>query len=199
MVRWGKVEVPELDQILLVPGTKAPFAGHHLLSDGTTLHRPTGLRLTAFQSDYNDRGMWKEFYLTPPSGENWRSEVVARVGDPTIGTRVRDHLGLTPNDTIPFETEVMLAGQMLVAHGERYECLTAAPVHGTPYAHWTVLRRNALVLMLFWALERHGQYEHHKYPSGPFPSTLEFQPHGVPEDLHGTFRNPVWERLQAGQ
>jgi hypothetical protein len=53
--------------------------------------------------------------------------------------------------------------------------------------------------LLFWALQRFGRHNHHKYPTGPFPSRLQFQPHGVPEELHGTFRHPVWERLQAGQ
>ena len=198
MVRWGKVDVPELDQIPLLPGTHAPVAGQHLLSNGTTLHRPTGLRLTAYQSDCNDRSMHYEFYLTPPTGKDWRLEVVATDGHPTLRSRVRDHLGLNPND--PFHIcEPELTRQMLVTHGQVFDCVTAAPAPGKPPALWTVERRDALVLMLFWALERMGRYDYHSYPTGPFPSTLEFQPEGVPEELRGTFRNPVWQALQDGQ
>jgi hypothetical protein len=196
MVRWGGVEIAELDQIPLAPGSKAPVDEQHLLAFGTTLHRPTGLRLTPYQSDWNDRGMNREFYLTPPPPETWRIEVVVRDGHPLIRTRVRDHLGLTLNDDIPHDVEVDLSGRMLVDFGEVFDCFSAAPAWGEPGAVWTVERRDALVLMLFWALERYGRYNHHMFPTGPFPSTLKFQPDGVPEALHGTFRNPAWQRGQ---
>lgn len=188
MVRWGAVAVPELAHEPRIPWPGEP---ERL---GVTTHLPTGLQLRAFQSDWNDRGMNREFYLTPPEGEDWRLEVVTRNGHPTIRARVRDHLGLTLNDPIDVETEVALAGRMLVDFGEVYDCFTAAPARGDPPAVWTTERRDALVLMLFWALERFGRYDHRRYPTGPFPSTLEFRPEGVPEALHGTFRNPVWER-----
>jgi hypothetical protein len=193
MVLWGKAEVPELAH---EPRVSWPGEPEGL---GITTHLPTGLRLQEFQSDWNDRGMNREFYLTPPPGEEWRLEVVVRDGHPTIRARVRDHLELTLNDPIPHDTDVRLSGQMLVTHGQNFDCFAAAPAHGNPPARWTNERRDALVLMLFWALERFGRYNHHTYPTGPFPSTLQFQPHGVPEVLHGTFRNPVWERIQAGQ
>jgi hypothetical protein len=190
MVRWGKVEVPELAH---EPHISWPGDPEWL---GIATHLPTGLRLQPYQSDWNDRGMDSEFYLTPPSGEDWRLEVVARLGHPLIRTRVRDHLGLTLNDPIPYETDVALSGQMLITFGEVYECFSAAPARGQPPAIWTEERRDALVLMLFWALERYGRYRHRSFPVGPFPSTLHFRPDGVPEALHGTFRNPVWDRLQ---
>jgi hypothetical protein len=190
-LRWGEVEVPELAHEPRIPWPGEP---ERL---GVTTHLPTGLRLEEFQSDWNDRGMNREFYLTPPAGEGWRLEVVVRGGHPTIGSRVYNHLGLTPNDVVPFDTEVALTGQMLVTHGQVFDCFTAAPARGDPPAQWTVARRDGLVLMLFWALERFGHYNHHSYPTGPFPSTLEFRPEDVPEDLHGTFRNPVWLRRQG--
>jgi hypothetical protein len=191
MVRWGKVEVPELEQIPLVPGSKAPVPGHGLLAFGTTLHRPTGLRLTAYQSDYNDRGLWQEFYLTPPPGEDWRVEVI--VSTPvSLRSRIIDHFGLTVGEVLPRQTERDLARQLLRSEGETHECATAMPAYGDPPARWTAERRDAAVLMLFWAMESYLGDRFHGDPAGPFPSTLIFAPTGVPEELHGTFRNPVW-------
>lgn len=193
MLLWGKAEVPELAH---EPRASWPGERGRL---GVTTHCPTGLRLEEFQSDWNDRGMCREFYLLPPVDEDWRVEVVVRDGHPTLRSRVYNHLGLSPNDSVPHATEVALTGQMLVTHGQIFDCVTAAPARGDPPARWTVARRDGLVLMLFWALERFGRYNHHRYPTGPFPSTLEFHPHGVPAAMHGTFRNPVWERLRFGQ
>ena len=195
MVTWGKVAVPELDQIPLVPGTRAPVEGHHLTAAGTTLHGPTGLRLTTFQSDYNDRGMWQEFYLTPPQGEDWRLELVVSTRI-SIRSRVIEHLGLTSRDDLPHGTEQALIREMLLTKGEVYECTSAMPAFGGAPATWTAARRDAVLLMLFWAVECNGRYGYRDDPAGPFPSTLIFAPTGVPEALHGTFRNPAWERFQ---
>ena len=136
MVTWGKLEVPELDQTPLFPGTRAPVEGHHLTAFGTTLHGPTGLRLTTYQSDYNERGIWQEFYLTPPQGEDWRIEVV--VSNPiSIRSRIIEHLGLTFRDDLPRETERALTREILQTKGEVYECNTAMPAIGAPPATWT--------------------------------------------------------------
>ncbi|MCU0826334.1 MAG: hypothetical protein MUE52_02750 [Tabrizicola sp.] len=192
MVRWGKVEVPELDQIPLRPGTKAPVQGHGLLAFGTTLHRPTGLRLTAYQSDYNDRGMWHEFYLTPPAEEDWRLEVAVTTRF-SIRSRYIDHLGPSfGKDLKPDQTHRDLMGQLLLK-GEEYECTSATRAYGAPPAQWTVERRDAAVLMLFWAMECEVRSIYGDTPAGPLPSTLIFAPMDVPRHLHGTFRNPVWQ------
>ena len=195
MVTWGKLEVPELDQTPLVPGTRAPVEGHHLTAFGTTLHGPTGLRLTTYQSDYNERGIWQEFYLTPPQGEDWRIEVV--VSNPiSIRSRIIEHLGLTFRDDLPREKERALTREILQTKGEVYECNTAMPAIGAPPATWTAARRDAVLLMLFWALESNRHHAFRDDPVGPLPSTTIFAPTGVPEALHGSFCNPAWERSQ---
>ena len=195
MVTWGKVELPELDQTPLVPGTRAPVASHRLTAFGTTLHRPTGLRLTSFQSDYNDRGIWQEFYLTPPQGEDWRIEVV--VSNPvSTRSRIMKQLGLTSKDDLPHETERALTREMLLTTGEVYECASAVHAYGEPAATWTTARRDAVLLMLFWALECNGRYAFLDGLVGPFPTTIIFVPTGVPEALHGSFCNPAWEQSQ---
>ena len=195
MVIWGKVEVPELDQTPLVPGSRALVEGHRLTAFGTTLHRPTGLRLTSYQSDYNDRGIWQEFYLTPPQSEDWRIEVVVSTRI-SLRSRIVEHLGQTFRDDLPRDTERTLAREMLLTKGEVYECTSAEPSFGEPAAIWTLARRDAVLLMLFWAVECYRRQAYSDDPVGPFPSTLIFAPTGVSEDLHGTFCNPAWERSQ---
>ena len=131
-----------------------------------------------------------------------RAEVAAAVpSEPEVVTRISTSGGRHWGVNIGrFDSRAVaeraLTREILQTKGEVYECNTAMPAIGAPPATWTAARRDAVLLMLFWALESNRHHAFRDDPVGPFPSTMIFAPTGVPEALHGSFCNPAWERLQ---
>ena len=81
--------------------------------------------------------------------------------------------------------------EFLRQFGEEFICYRVSPEPDSTMPQWTPERRDVLILLLFFALEASRRRN-----EDPYPSTLEFFSDDVPRELHGTYRNPIWERMQ---
>ncbi|MCU9848684.1 hypothetical protein OEZ60_11780 [Defluviimonas sp. WL0024] len=187
MVMWGSVEVPELEDRPIIGGDPKRWP-----AEPGTVHLATGMRM--FGAPYNEPNRGdsdEEFLLYPPPGESWLLRVTAYVPWPGLRERVAKHLGVASLFELPVPVLRKAENEFLRTFGEEFVCSSVAPEPHSLPMRWTAERRDALVLLLFWCLEQ-SRVNHHD----PYPSTLLFRPEGVPADLHGTFRNPIWERRQ---
>lgn len=181
---WGKTEVPELTYVPImmtkpwIPDQK-PGA----------FHQPTGLRLMSVPTLTERRGYEQDFFLYGPEDEGWTLRI-STDAEAFLRNRLLAHIGMESLafSALPSDRSGAVEIAFLKEHGDAFECVSALPERASPPARWTVERRDALVMMLFFSLER-------RHEDGPFPSMLTLRALGVPEELQGEFRNPIWERF----
>ena len=184
---WGSVEVPELEYHLRPGG---PERREHPAP--SIVHLPTGLGMDVATDAQIDRGQWQEWMLFPPPGETWFARAILFQTSPGITYRIPEYFGLTPKEFANRSIEEMLSltAEYYRAVGQTYTCGALTPEPGSPPVIWTAERRDAVVLMLCWIVEA----PEIRRTFDPMPSCITFVPKGVPEEFHGTFRNPIWER-----
>ena len=71
MIKWGSVEVPELEYRAIIGGPD----GIVRPEEPGVVHLPTGMRLNHDYKVFVDRGQWQAFQLFPPRGEDWLVQV----------------------------------------------------------------------------------------------------------------------------
>ncbi len=190
MVKWGSVELPELEHRPRIGGKPERWP-----AEPGVVHLPTGMRL-----DYDikalpfiDRGQWQELLLYAPPGEDWQVHIVTAVKAPGLTNRIVDYLGTDLHQHFhwSFEKQEAAKHDFLSRFGQEFVCYRVDLREGSAMPEWTAERREAMLLLLFAWLEHPWTND-----KDPYPSTLTFCTDDVPEVLHGTFRNPAWERLQ---
>lgn len=185
--RWGATDVPEL--LYRPMGLRdRPVPGD---LRGLT-HIPTGIRMTSTNSLRETRGEERDFLFLGPPDEGWVARVTSGREAPGFTGRLLGHLGMRWSDfvALPANARQAMEADFLRSEGDRFECLSVRREGDSPTVVWSAERRDALVLMILF-FEEMGRHD-----VGPFPSTLALRAPDIPEDLRGTFRNPVWERLQ---
>lgn len=185
--RWGETEVSELTYVpITLTKPWKPGQQHGVI------HFPTRLRLMSVPTLVETRGYEQDFFLYGPKEEGWIARVSTDNAGSSVTTRLLANLGMTSRDfsRLPSEERHALQVAFLKTHGNEFECQSVRPEKASPPILWSVDRRDALVMMLFFSLE----YGHHEY--GPFPSVLTLRATGLPAELQGKFKNQIWQQLQ---
>lgn len=185
--RWGAVDVPELSHQPRILRERLPPGEF-----GGVTHDPTGLRMAMTNSRFETRDTGIDYLFLGPPEESWVARVTVGRTFPNLTGRILKHLGIGWKDfiAIPSEDRQALEVDFLRLHGDSLECLAIEREGDSPPVVWSAVRRDALVLMILFFAEM-GRHDR-----GPLPSTLTLRAPGIPEAMQGTFRNPVWERLQ---
>lgn len=185
--RWGAVDVPELSyQPRRLRERLAPGEFRGVTRD------PTGLRMATTNARFETRGEGLDYLFLGPPEDSWVARETVGRTFPDLTGRLLKHLGIGWKDftAIPSEDRQALEVGFLRLHGDSFECLAIEREGDSPPVVWSAVRRDAFVLMILFFLEMS------RHDAGPFPSTLSLRTPGIPAALQGTFKNPVWERLQ---
>ncbi len=181
MVKWGQLEVPELEYRPCMGGDRRKWP-----AEPGVVHLPTGMRLDSGAEPYEMRGEESHYLLFSPPSENWIMRVImGRRED--IDDRLARKLNLTYHDfrKLPVEQKIEEEKRILYEDGDRYVCKSILPENDSKSMEWTEERRDAFLLMMFWMKEGGGN------EGDPLPSLIHFRPVGVPEQFHGDFRNKL--------
>lgn len=192
-VLWGEVEVPELTYV----GYEFRAPQDPDKPPGLT-HHPTGLRLVSTPTLEETRGGQLDFLLFGKldfllfgkKEEAWVARVSISTGRAVLFREVHSYSDLSRSafNALPTEEKSAKKHAYLKANGYRIECFGVVPEGDSPPARWSVERRDALVMMVLYFMELEVA------PISPLPSTQTLRVPGIPDDLQGTFRNPIWER-----
>lgn len=185
-VLWGAVLVPELSYV----GYKYGAPQYPDKPRGLT-HHSTGLRLVPTQTLEETRGGQVDFLLYGPKEEAWVARVSTDTGYAVMLRELPSFAGLSWSafNALPTEEKQAKRHAYLKANGYRIECSGVFPEGDSPPALWSVERRDALVMMVLYIKELGVA------PISPLPSTLTLRVPGIPDELQGSFKNPIWGRL----
>ena len=172
-MKWGRVEVPEIDQLPL----ESKLRGR--------VHGPTGLRWVQVQSEYPRESDLT--YLLSPEGTAWGARIFSSEDvDNRLTKRVQAALGMGSREFFdaPLATRRAKEEELATTEGIFIIVYATEPVEGLDPIPWTEEYRDVLVLMAL----RHELY----YRGAPFPSIVTIKAEQIPAALRGTFESPVW-------
>lgn len=182
---WGKIEVPELTY-----DSGSPTNSDEPDTPIGLFHHPTGLQLRPAPGLYEYRGDQFDFFLSGPKDEAWTLRVATHHEKCSVSGQTSQHLGLSFQEynALPLEARIHREKEFMMLRGDKYACSAVTPEGASAPAIWSAERRDALVLMICFYMDRY------RYVCDPFPSTVNIRAKGIPEALRGTFRNPIWGR-----
>jgi hypothetical protein len=187
MVKWGQLEVPELEYRPCMGGDRRKWP-----AEPGVVHLPTGMRLHSVEDPNETRGAESHSLLFSPPSENWIMRVIMGRGE-DINDRLARKLNLTFHEfrKLPVAQRIEEEKRILYEDGKRHVCKSILPENDSKSMEWTEDRRDAFLLMMFWTKEGRGSER------DPLPSLMHFRPVGVPEQFHGDFRNKLAMRAQG--
>ncbi|MCG7518782.1 hypothetical protein [Ruegeria sp. Ofav3-42] len=112
-------------------------------------------------------------------------------GMSSLDNRVAKHIGLAWLSDVPPKEQTTARNSFRRECGQEYFCKQFFPEPGSDTPAWTGEQRDAILLMLFWELDRPIPVT---AKVDPYPSTIQFN-ENVPELFLGTFDNPASARL----
>lgn len=179
MVKWGQLEVPELEYRPCWGGDRSKWP-----AEPGVVHLPTGMRLDSDIEPEEKQREEAHYLLFSPPSENWITRVIMGRGK-DINDRLAEKLNLSYREIIylPVERRIEERHRILAEDGDRYLCKSILPEKDSLSMEWTEEKRDAFLLMMFWMNEAGSK------KSDPLPYLMHFRPVGVPEQFHGDFRN----------